>query len=70
MSMCIIPPENLGTLKFFGTVLLCGGIVSLIAKATYFRGLIRRSEQPRTYWFVTLWMLGFGSFILIARALC
>lgn len=53
-----------------GTVLLSGGVISLLAKVTYFRGLIRRSEQPRTYWFVTLWMLGFGLFILVALSLC
>ena len=68
--MCIIPPENMYTLQVFGTITLVAGIISYFTKVTYWRGLIRHDEHPKTYWFITIWLLSMGGFIWGAWLFC
>ena len=43
-------PENLVLMRYFGAFMLLTLVPALWLRATYFRGVIRRDEEPREYW--------------------
>lgn len=64
-----IDPEHVPLMRFFGSVLLLGGIASLYNGKTYFRRIIDKAEEPINFWFITLFLVGFGSFCLLGTLL-
>ncbi len=61
-----IDPSHVTLVRSFGFVLLIGGILSLTSAKTYYRRIILKVEEPMMYWFNTIFLLGFGSFLVIA----
>ena len=61
-----IDPSHVTLVRSFGFALSVGGILSLTSGKTYYRRVILKVEEPMMYWLNTIFLLGFGSFLVIA----
>ena len=68
--MCSVDPANVNLLINFGTFMFVAGIVSLVTGATYFRGVIYRSDDPSGFWTSTISFLLLGGMTLLGVWLC
>ncbi len=68
--MCKVSSENIQMLRVFGTVFLAGGMASIFFGATYYRRMIRRDEEPFSYWGTTASLLAIGGLTLWGTVAC
>lgn len=68
--MCKVSPEHIGMLRIFGTVFFVGGVVSILSGVTYFKGLIRRDEEPVSFWANTVFVIFLGGAVLLGTWVC
>ncbi len=68
--MCKINPEHLQMLRLFGGAFLVFGAVSIYLGATYYRRVIRRSEEPVSYWANVTGLLLIGGLSLAGTVFC
>jgi hypothetical protein len=68
--MCKVSAEHIGLLRTFGTLFFIGGIVSAFSGVTYFRRIIRKIEEPFTFWANVVGLLLMGSGVLLATWVC
>jgi hypothetical protein len=70
MVDCTVRPENYTMLLVFGWFMMACGGISLLTGATYFRRVIRKIEEPRSYWVGTASFLMLGGYILFMLMAC
>ena len=68
--MCSVQAQHVDMLIMFGRFMLAGGILSFLTGTTYYRGLIRRDEEPFRFWSGTIGLILLGGMILLAVKYC
>lgn len=68
--MCKISPEHVQMLRLFGGAFLIFGLASIYLGATYYRRVIRRSEEPMSYWGNVTALLMIGGLSLAGALFC
>lgn len=68
--MCHVQPEHINLLRIIGTVLLAAGVISIQAKKTYAKEIIKRSDRPFAYWLTVIFFLGFGASMWFGTYYC
>lgn len=68
--MCSVSPEHVQMLRLFGGAFLFFGMVSICLDATYYRRVIRRSEEPVSYWVNVTGLLLIGGLSLAGAMFC
>lgn len=68
--MCKISPEHVRMLSLFGGSFLIFGVISIYLGATYYRRVIRRSEEPVAYWVTVAALLLIGGLTLAGVLFC
>lgn len=58
-------PSNRNLVRTFGIVLLAGVLLSLRTGVTYYRGTIRHSEAPFSFWATVVSYVALGGFLVI-----